>query len=137
MDTTKIHQLIAELDAEITLHKEAIQALQRLLPTAKLEVAASDQMIQSDSIKRISFGAEDSYVELAVKIITSNGYRPLPMKEIVNRIRILRNDPNIERRSVEATLYRHMKMKGDSARVTKVAPGIYGVKRMPREISVA
>lgn len=137
MDTAKIHQLIAELDAEITLHKEAIQALQRLLPTAKLEVAASDQMIQSDSIKRISFGTEESYVELAVKIITSNDFRPLPMKEIVNRIRLLRNDQSIERRSVEATLYRHMKMKGDKARVVKVAPGIYGVKRMPREISVA
>lgn len=137
MDIAKIHELIAQLDAEITLHKEAILALQRLLPPAKLGIAVSDQMVQSDSIKRINFGTEDSYVELAVKIITSNDYRPLPMKEIVNRIRILRNDQNIERRSVEATLYRHMKMKGDKARVTKVAPGIYGVKRMPREISVA
>jgi hypothetical protein len=137
MDAAKIHELIAELDAEIMLHKEAIQALQRLLPAAKNQVTASGQMIQSDSVKAILFAASDSYVDLAVKIITSNDFRPLPMKEIVNRIRALRNDPSIERRSVEATLYRHMKMKGEYARVVKTAPGIYGVKRFTREISVA
>jgi hypothetical protein len=54
------------------------------------------------------------------------------MMQIVDRIRTLKGNPDIERRSVEATLYQHAKAKGNSSRVIKVSPGVYGVRRFPR-----
>jgi len=84
----------------------------------------------------VLFSPDDSYVDLAVKVITANDYRPLPMNELVKNIRVLKSDEKIERRSVEATIYRHIKTKGDSARLVKVSSGVYGVKRFPREASI-
>jgi hypothetical protein len=137
MDIAKIQGLIAELKADIEVKQQALNALLKLLSAGGDQATRTDQMLQLDSVNPVLFTTSDSYIDLAVKIITSNNYRPLPVKEIVKRIRILRGNPHIERRSVEATMYQHIKAKGDSSRITKVAPGMYGVRRMPREESVA
>jgi hypothetical protein len=136
MENAKIEALIAELEAEIEVRRQAIRSLRNLIPVSNIEVRVASQMVQSDSLRPILFKVSESYVSLAAKIIAANDFRPLPMSEIVAQIRILRDDPGVERRSVEATLYRHMKMKGDQSRIIKVSPGIYGVRKS-RDESVA
>jgi hypothetical protein len=134
MDTTKIKELIAELEQDIEIKSEVLQGLQRLLlstnghQTAKVE----GRMAQRESVQVIVSHPTDSYVDLAVKIIEANENRPMPMMQIVERIRSLKANPAIERRSVEATLYQHIRAKGNSSRVVKVSPGVYGVRRFPR-----
>ncbi len=78
--------------------------------------------------------ADLSYIDLAVRAITENENHPLEMKRLVEFIRAAKGNPNIERRSVEATIAQHMKAKGDKSRVVKTSPGVYGlgVRRYPR-----
>jgi hypothetical protein len=137
MDTGKIQELIAEVKADIEVKEEALKALYKLLAVADDRFATVNKVVMTDSVQTVLFSASDSYIDLAVKIITANDYRPLPMNEIVRRIRQLRGNPNIERRSVEATFHQHIKAKGELSRVVKAAPGIYGVRRFPRQESVA
>jgi hypothetical protein len=134
MDTAKIKELIAELEEDIGLKSEVLQGLQRLVSSTNghKTVRAEGQMAQRDSVRNVVFNRADSYVDLAVKIIEANDSRPMPMMQIVDRIRTLKGNPDIERRSVEATLYQHAKAKGNSSRVIKVSPGVYGVRRFPR-----
>jgi hypothetical protein len=54
------------------------------------------------------------------------------VKRILDYIREAKGNPNIERRSVEATLIQHMKAKGDTSRLIKVSPGVYTLRRYPR-----
>lgn len=139
MDTAKIKELIAELEQDIEVKKQALQGLQKLLfsTNGHATVNVEGQMAQRDSMRAIRYLATDSYVDLAVKIIEANEGRPTPVMQIVEHIRNLRGNPHIERRSVEATLYRHIVDKGDSSRLVKNAPGIYGIRRFPREESAA
>jgi len=72
-------------------------------------------------------------VDLAVNLITSNGGKPLHINTILEHIRKVKGNPEIKRQSVEATFFRHITDKKDSARLVKSAPGMYGLKRYPRE----
>lgn len=134
MDTEKMKELIAELEADIRLRQEALQGLKKLVTSTE---QTGSQMAMQDSARPILFGASDSYVDLAVKAINANDNRPLRMVEIVSRIRIIKNNPNIQRRSVEATLIQHLRAHGERSRVYKVSPGTWGVRRHPREIQTA
>lgn len=134
MDTMKMMELVAELEADIRLRQEALQGLKKLIASTE---QPADQLTMQDSARPILFGASDSYVDLAVKAINANDNRPLRMVEIVSRIRIIKNNPNIQRRSVEATLIQHLRAKGEFSRVYKVRPGIWGVRRHPREAQTA
>jgi hypothetical protein len=139
MDIGKIKELIAELEQDIEVKSEALQGLQRLLSSANGHkiVNAEGQMAQRESVSVVLSNPTDSYVDLAVKIIEANDGRPMPMMQIVERIRSIKRNPAIERRSVEATLYQHTKAKGDSSRIIKVSPGVYGVRRFTREVAYA
>lgn len=134
MDIAKIKELIAELETDIKIRQEALQGLWKLLP-AVAHKQTDDQSNVRDSARPILFTSTDSYVDLAVKVITANDNRPMPMKDIAERIRILKNNPNIERRSIEATLTQHAANKGEQSRVMRVGRGIWGVRRFPRETS--
>jgi len=134
MDNAKIKELITELEQDIEIKAEALQGLQRLLLSANGQaVKVQGRMVQRDSVRNVAFNSTDSYIDLAVKIIEANENRPMPVMQIVERIRTLKGNPDIERRSVEATLYQHIRAKEDSSRVVKVSPGVYGVRRFTRE----
>jgi len=121
MDTAKVKELIADLEADIKLKQEALQGLKKLVSSDGGTAARSPL-----------FTASDSYVDLAVKVINANDNRPLRMNEIVSRIRILKGNPDIQRRSVESTLIQHVRTKREMSRVLKVRPGVWGVRRFPR-----
>jgi|HubBroStandDraft_6_1064221.scaffolds.fasta_scaffold1019859_1 hypothetical protein len=131
MDIDKIKEIISDLEREIKVQEEALRSLQNLLSTLNgkiplpIQVAVSDNLEMTDSVKRILFRSDESYVDLAVKLIKASN-RSLTVSEIAEQIRTLKNDPSIERRSVEATLYQHVS-KAQSPRLTKVAPGTYGL----------
>jgi hypothetical protein len=132
MDAENIRGLIAELEADIEVKTGALQSLRRLLSLngsamgrVTIDVAAP--------VEPILFRSDGSYVDLAVKVIEGNAGRPLRVKTIVEGIRTLKGNPNIERRSIEATLHRHIAMKKENSRVVKVARGIYGIRRFTRE----
>jgi len=129
VDTNKIKELIAELEEDIKLKVDVLQNLQKLVGSANGHKLVGDQR---DFAKKIAYNHADSYVDLAVKIIQANEGRPMPIIQIVEHIRALKGNPEIERRSVEATLYQHTTNKGDSSRVVKVSPGVYGLRRYPR-----
>jgi hypothetical protein len=132
MDANKIREIISELQADIDLRQQAVKALEKLLLSTA--GAAGDQLVaQQDNVKAILFGSTDSYIDLAVKTINANENKPTSIKQIVERIRVLKGNPNISRRSVEASIFRHIAVKGDMARLLKVGPGKYTVRRFPRE----
>jgi hypothetical protein len=139
MDIAKIKELIDELQQDIKIKEEAVSSLEKLLAgnngrkvaaPVVTPVTASDNLVIRGGIHL--FGANDSYVDLAVKLIEANGRRPLSVSAIVDQIRVLKNNPNIERRSVEATLHQHT-TKAASPRLVKMAPGMYGLRKSGEE----
>ena len=94
-------------------------------------------MSLQDSARPILFAASDSYVDLAVKVISANDNKPMHMKDIVQRVCILKGNPNIQRRSVESTLTQHARAKGEKSRVLRTGRGMWGVRRYPRETLTA
>jgi hypothetical protein len=132
MDTAKMRELIAELEVDIKLRQEALQGLRKLL-SVSIDLKPADQMNMQDSARPILFGATDSYVDLAVKVITANDSKPMRMNEIVARIRVLKGNPDIQRRSVESTLIQHARAKTEQSRIVKVRRGVWGIRRFPRE----
>ena len=131
MDTVKVKELIAELEVDIKLRQEALQGLKKLLLTYSDE--KPEQMGMQDSARPILFGASDSYIDLAVKVLTANDNNPMRMNDIVARIRVLKSNSSIQRRSVESTLIQHARAKGDESRIVKVRRGVWGLRRFPRE----
>lgn len=126
MDTNKVRQLIADLEEDIRAKSNAISALRTLLNES---VTSSDT--DRPTQQPIPILGAASYMELAVRALEqANG--TLHMKRIVEYIRQAKGNPNIERRSVEATLIQHLKAKGESSRVVKVRPGVWGLRRFPR-----
>ena len=134
MDVSKIKELIAELEQDIQVKIDAISGLEKLLASMNghKAIVAQGQMVLRDSIQNVIYSPDDSYVDLTVKIIEANEGRPMTIQQVVDRIKTIKNNPNIERRSVEATLYRHITDKGDSSRIIKPASGMYGIRRFPR-----
>lgn len=132
MNLSKVKEALADLQRQRDLVDEAIKGLRNVL------AAMSD----SNGQKRL-FPAGDaplgvgSYVDLAVNLITSNGGKPLHVNTIVEHIRKVKGKPDIKRQSVEATFFRHMTDKKNSARLVKSAPGMYGLKLYPREDTAA
>jgi hypothetical protein len=127
MDANKVRELIADLERDIRSKANAIDALRALLQSDVVEADASPQLVESTTFLRSS-----SYIDLAVMAIEKNAGRPLHMKEIVSFISDAKKNPNIERRSVEATISQHIKAKGDSSRLIKTRPGIYALRRYAR-----
>jgi hypothetical protein len=130
MNVDKIREIIADLESEIAVKVKAISALRSLLseetpnlPGTVVGLRLENSLIASSSM---------SYVDLAVKAIEGAAGRPMPMTLILDYVRREKNNPRIERRSVEATLIQHMKAKGDLSRLIKVAPGVYALRRYPR-----
>jgi hypothetical protein len=140
MDTNKIKELISELQEDIRVKEEAIRSLQKLLSSingripVNKHVDLSDNLILNDSFNHMLFSSDESYVDLAVKLIKANN-RPLSVSEIVDQIRTLKNNPHIERRSVEATLHQHA-ANSKSPRLLRMAPGTYGLTP-PKENTAA
>jgi hypothetical protein len=135
MNTDKIKELIEELEQDIKIREDALASLLKLLNSTngrKMPITTSDNLVIKDEFQRIMFGSADSYVDLAVKLIEANSGRPMPVTSIVGQIRTLKGNPNIERRSVEATLYQHA-TKAESPRLVKMAPGIYGLRKPSEE----
>lgn len=139
MDTAKVREVIAELRREIEPKMEAIRVLENLLSSKGQTI---DQLTFNAAVQAHPFygggqgyAASDSYVNLAVALISANESRPMSIKNIVERIRTIKGNPDLERRSIESTLYQHT--KSEKARLVKVAPGTYGLKRYPREESAA
>jgi hypothetical protein len=135
MDTAKIKELIHDLQQEILVREEALSSLQKLLASTNtrkpsaINITVSDNLVVNGSnLNRVLFGSNESYVDLAVKIIEVAGGQPLSVTSIVDQIKLLKGNQNLDRRSIEATLYQHVK-KAESPRLFKPAPGIYGVRK--------
>ncbi len=133
MDTNKIREMITELQAEIDQRVQAVKALERILLSSSTSSEKLNGM--KDSVQQpVLFGTSDSYIDIAVKTIEANGGKPVPVGQIVDRIRTLKGNPNIERRSVEASLYNHVKSKKEQSRIIKSSPGVYTIRRFPRTV---
>lgn len=132
MDANKVRELIADLERDIRSKVNAINALRALLGSnVEGELTGPvPQIVQSRDVAL----ADLSYIDLTVKAIEANDNRPVEMKRLVDFIRTAKGNPNIERRSIEATIAQHMKAKGERSRVVKTSPGVYGlgVRRFPR-----
>jgi hypothetical protein len=61
-------------------------------------------------------------------LLRANG-RPMHIKQIVEQVRIVRNNPNIKRGSVESTLLRHIESKRQEARIRKVRSATYALPK--------
>jgi hypothetical protein len=132
MNIERVKELITELEAEVGAKVAALNALKALLVQEK---NASTPQSETLPLKLVQMGVaeeSDSYVDLTVKIIEANSGKPMRVKHIVERIRAAKNNPTIDRRSVEATLYQHVRAKGENSRVVKMGRGIYGLRRFPR-----
>jgi len=131
MDNNKVKELIAELESEVRSKVNAISALKALL----LEGGA----VQQEALPLITpleIASMGSYVDMAVSALESRG-GSMHIKQIVEYIRLHKHNPNIARRSIEASLLQHIKTKGDSSRVTKTSPGVYALRRFPRRAEPA
>jgi hypothetical protein len=127
MDLQKVKDLISELEAEINVKVNAINALKSLLETSDSDVFNYAPI----AVKSLAVSNADSYMNLTINAIESEG-KPLHVKRILDFIRMAKGNPDIARRSVEATLIQHMKTKGEKSRVIKVHPGTYALRRYPR-----
>jgi hypothetical protein len=133
MNSQKIRDLIGDLESEIQSKVHAINALRSLLESPDDGDLANTTAPQS----RPAYSLEarplrlSSYMELSIKAIESAA-KPLHVNDILKFIRTVKGDPNIARRSVEATLIQHLKTKGDESRLIKVFPGTYALRRYPR-----
>lgn len=133
MNTERIKEVISELQEEIRDKEDAIRSLQKLLigvngkglVAPSVHVTVSDSLVINDNFNRLLFNSDESYVDLAVKLIKASN-RPLTVSEIVDQIKTLKNNPQIERRSVEATLHQHA-TNSKSPRLLRMAPGTYGL----------
>src|SRR5260370_3104397 len=108
MNIEKVKELITELEAEVGAKVNALNALKALLVQEK---NANTTQSEALPLKLVPMGVaeeSDSYVDLTVKVIEANGGKPMRVKHIVERIRTAKNNPSIDRRSIEATLYQHV-----------------------------
>ena len=132
MDIEKIIELVGELEEDIRVKKEALNGL--LHKVAKpVGTRVAFHGVEGDS--SITFNSASSYVDLAEQLIKSNNGEDMTVKAIVAKIRLIKDNSNIERRSIESTLYQHVKNKGENSRLIKTAPGYYGIRRLPRKES--
>ena len=134
MNTGKIKEALGDLQQQRELIDDAIKSLQRVL----LQLNGHDeQKMLPLALQTAPAIAQGTYLDLVVQLIEANGYRPMHVKNIVEQIRLLRNNPNIRRQAVEATLQKHIASKGEMSRVAKDSPGHYRVRRMPRTLPAA
>ena len=133
MNITKAKELIAELELDIADKLNALNALRVLVARESGADSAHVSATPSNVVPMsLVVDESDSYVDLAVKIIESRGGAPMRVADIVRQIRTLKGNMSIERRSVESTLYQHVKAKGENSRVVKAGRAMYGVRRYPR-----
>jgi hypothetical protein len=140
MDIEKIIELVGELEEDIRVKKEALNGLLQLIDSTNGHKVAKPvgtrvafHGVEGDS--SITFNSASSYVDLAEQLIKSNNGEDMTVKAIVAKIRLIKDNSNIERRSIESTLYQHVKNKGENSRLIKTAPGYYGIRRLPRKES--
>lgn len=130
MDADKVRELIADLERDIESKVRAIKALKSLLTVEPREessnASATPHLFQAEQNASL---ASESYIDLAVRAVEQSPDEAVSMKDIVSFIRRIKGNPAIERRSVEATVARHMKAKGQMARLIKVGPGMYASRR--------
>src|SRR2546422_1452237 len=128
MKTDKIREAIADLQAERDLIDNAIQGLQAVL--VRLNGHAQKEMpFTSDASGKGTQAPprlEGSYLDMTIQLLKANG-RPMRFKQILEQIRIIRDNPDIKRGSVESTLLRHIESKGRDARITKPRRGLYAL----------
>lgn len=128
MDVMKAREFQADLEAEVKLLQDTINNLKKLIAAS-----TSGKKEQKNSAGPLFIASSDSYIDLAVKVISANKGEPMRMNAIVEGIRSLKNNPDIARRSVESTLIQHARAKGDMSRVKKIRRGVWGLRRFPRE----
>src|SRR5260370_38882146 len=135
MNLTKVKEALAELKRERELLEEGIRGLQNLI--ANLERNGDQRKLFDSAKSSVAPIGTGSYVDLAVNFIQANDGQPVHVNDIVEHIRKVKGKPNIKRQSVEATFFRHITDRPDTARLVKAAPGMYGLKRYPRTESAA
>jgi hypothetical protein len=124
MKTDKIREALYDLQRQRELIDSAIQSLQAVLVRLNGHSDSQGQM-PFVSEKKLP-GTEMSYVDLAVQLL-GTARRPMHIRHLLDQIRILRENPAIKRQSVEATLLRHIQMKGSEARIKKVAAATFAL----------
>lgn len=132
MKTDKIREAIADLQEQRDLLDEAINSLQAVL--VRLNGHANAQVSMPFAPEELPHTVRGSYVDMTVQLLQASG-RPMHIKQILEQIRILRNDSTIKRASVESTLLRHIGAKHGEARLRKVRTATFGLPK-PAEIHV-
>jgi len=125
--TDKIREAIADLQEQRGLLDNAIQSLQTIL--VRLNGHSSSQVAMPFGPETPSVLIDQgSYVDMAVQLLQASGH-PMHVKQIWEQIKVLRNNPNIKRGSVESTLLRHIEAKRGETRLRKVRPATYGLPK--------
>jgi len=126
MKTDKIREAITDLQEQRDLIEHAIQSLQAIL--VRLNGHTSGQGTIPFSSQPTQRTAEGSYIDITVQLLRAGG-RPMHITQILDQVRVLRNDANIKRGSVESSLLRHIEAKGQEARVRKVRSATYALPK--------
>lgn len=126
MKTDKIKEALTDLQHQRELIDNAINSLQTIL--LRLNGASTHQAAMDFTPEPAFMSKKLSYVEAAIRILEANE-RPMHVKRIWKQIQELRGNKTIKRQSVESTLLRHIDVKGDEARIRKVAPATYALPK--------
>jgi len=128
MKTTRLKAALADLVQERQLLAEAISALEAVL--RRLEDSDTDSLPAIQRGARLSVPGEsrhssNSYVRLTVRVLGEFG-KPMNVKDLTYRVGILRGE-QVDRRSYEATLAKHIKRLKSRSELERVRPGVYAL----------
>jgi len=129
MNTSKLKEALSELKAERSSIDAAIRSLEQIIEGTKQAHAEIVRQTFDAAIGQV----RTSYVELVVSILQKHG-RPMRLVDLTPEVSKLKGS-GVERRSLEATLVRHIIQAKDRAKIVRVGPGIYGLPAWPTAIA--
>lgn len=115
MNTSKLYEALAELEAQQKTFAEAIASLRKIL--SPLEE-------QAPVTSKIAEDASRSYIDDAEAILQEHG-RPIHAKDLTAKISALRGSP-VPRASVESSMIRHI-AKAKQPRLAKFGKSTFGL----------
>ena len=128
MNTAKLKEALEELKAERATLNSAIATIERLIGGSNgsadvFPILRSEKALQPRSV---------SYVDLSVEALRNHG-KPMKVKDLTYEVGKLKGQ-DIERRSLEATLFRHIRLNKAGAKLVKVGRGFYALPSWPHEL---
>jgi hypothetical protein len=129
MKADKLKEALDELKLERDAINKAIIALEGIIQNINGAFNVS-RPIGIREARETTARIHGSYIDLAVAVIEKHG-RPVQIKDLTRDASNMKGEP-IERRSFEASLFKHIQ-KSPKPRLVKVSPGYYGLPSWPAE----